>query len=197
MPEKLVWQHTIALLLGGASRRMGRPKQDMVGPDGRTMLQMALDTARGIGRRVIVSGPAGLVEGVGHVADEREDCGPLAGIEAVLNSGIDDCYLFMPCDMPGLTVDILHRLVEGIGTSQAAVFIHPDGKSRAMLPLVLRTSTLAHLQGNIESGNRSVHGFLEAIHVAGIELGPDEGDVLVNINNQSDWQNYSEATIRP
>ena len=196
MPEEPVWKHTIALLSGGGSRRMGEPKQDMTGPDGRTMLEMAIDTARGVGDRIVVSGPSDAGSDLPVVADERVDSGPLAGIEAVLKSGIDDCYLFMPCDMPGLTIDILKRLVNGLGRSQAAVLMHPGTGTRANLPLVLGQSSLMPLEETLESGIRSIHRFLDELDVAEIHLEADDEKKLVNINNPSDWRSYVESMIR-
>ena len=39
-PDAEPWPHTGAVLAGGAGRRMGRSKHDLVLPDGRTMLEV-------------------------------------------------------------------------------------------------------------------------------------------------------------
>ncbi len=174
---------------------MGTPKQSLKGPDGRTMLDMVLDTARGIASRILVSGPSGLIPHLPHVPDERDDFGPLAGIEAVLKSGLDDLYLFVPCDMPGLTHDALRRLINGLDQSQACLFVHPERHARAMLPLMLRASSLNHLKTFIESGARSLHRFLEDLDVDEVRLESSEAVFLVNINSPSDWKDYLASII--
>lgn len=195
MPEEPTWPHTIVLLAGGASRRMGQPKHDLKAPDGRTMLTMAFDTANQIGNRVIVSGPSDLLPEIPHVLDERMDAGPMAGIEAVLKSGIDDCYLFMPCDMPGLNPSVIRRLLDGLGQAQAAILSDPENENRAVLPLVLRRSTLPHLQMTIESRARSIHRFLENLEVNEIAIDAKGTPVLLNINSPSDWNDYLQSMI--
>tara|TARA_Y100000589_G_scaffold202724_1_gene191227 strand:+ start:3175 stop:3705 length:531 start_codon:yes stop_codon:yes gene_type:complete len=174
---------------------MGRSKHDLEGSDGRTMLAMAFDTAHQVGQRVLISGPSDLMPELPHVLDERVDAGPVAGIEATLKSGNDECYLFMPCDMPGLNPDVLRHLVDGLDQASAAIFEHSDDRGRAVLPLVLRTSTLTHLQTVIQSGARSIHHFLEDLDVNEVPLKGDKCSILININNPSEWNDYLQSMI--
>ena len=45
-----MWQHTVAILIGGQSKRMGSPKHLVELPNGKTMLDMMLEFASTVGK---------------------------------------------------------------------------------------------------------------------------------------------------
>ena len=51
-----MWSHTIAILIGGQSSRMGMPKHEVVLPNGQTMLDMMISFAEKSASRVVVVG---------------------------------------------------------------------------------------------------------------------------------------------
>ena len=108
MPEK--WPHTGAVLAGGAGRRMGRRKDSLALPDGRTMLAVVHSVLREVCQRVVVVGDA--ETDLPRIEDLRPGQGPLGGIEALLATGDDTQYLVGPCDLPLITPSVLRRLTE-------------------------------------------------------------------------------------
>lgn len=169
---------------------MGSDKLAMQDPDGRTLLEVALQCAMDTAPRVIVSGPQEVLPELDHVTDRHPDAGPLEGIASVLESGIDDRYLFLPCDMPCLRPTMLHRLVCGLNTSDAAVFEQGERAVRPVLPLALRSSTAATIQRVMEQGTRSIHGLLETVDPAVLPLLESENGCLFNINTPEEWDEY-------
>jgi molybdopterin-guanine dinucleotide biosynthesis protein A len=105
-----------AVLSGGLSTRMGMPKDRIVMSDGRLMIQHVIDTLLLVCNEVLVAGPKVPLsleenERVSFVKDANPGQGPLAGIEAVLSTGIAKGYLIAACDQPLLKEDLLRKLI--------------------------------------------------------------------------------------
>jgi len=183
---------TAAILVGGSSRRMGRPKHDLVLDDGRTMIDFVLEACRCVTDRIVVSGPGDILPDLPHIADRRDGAGPLAGLEAILASGLDERYLLVPCDMPGLRGDDLSRLTECDG--DIVVFeSESDGMPRS-LPAVFHTRVATDLTERIESEDRSLHGFIDRHGPETVPAPP--GDRLFNINDIDDLKAWNASRDR-
>lgn len=169
---------------------MGVPKHDLRGPDGRTLAELAMACAQAVASRVIVSGDDRILPGLDHVADQRIDAGPLGGIEAVLESGRDERYLFIPCDMPRLVPQILHKLATGLDDAEAVTFAQAGDEVRPVLPLALKASTRTTLRQIIERGDHSIHALLAALDAHAVPLEARDRMMLVNINTPEDWSDY-------
>ena len=102
------------VLIGGASRRMGRPKH-LIEKDGRTWLERSVELLRPLVERVVISG-------AGEVPESLADClrlpdppgatGPLAGLLAVTRWAPRSSWLVAACDMPDLSAGALAWLLE-------------------------------------------------------------------------------------
>ena len=183
-----LWPHTIVILTGGQSRRMGFAKHELLRPDGTSLIELALDCATRAGKEVIVAGPEAVLPELKHVIDDGG--GPLAGIVATLESGIDEQYLFMPCDMPALTPELLLQLAHGLGDHDAAILRNPRSRKQAMLPLALQARTLPRARAAAEGTKRSIYSFLANIDSIDLRITDDEASRMLNINHPVDWDNY-------
>ena len=175
------WTHTGAILCGGSSSRMGAPKHGLKLPDGRTMIQTIFDTMGEVSSRIVILGPKDILPEITHVHDLREDQGPLAGIEALLASDLDEQYLVVPCDVPLITADLLRRLMIE-SDAMATAFRIEGSDSPESLPL--RISALAHIEASrhLDSGNRSLHRLLSEVSTQTVMLSLPEANTLQNIN---------------
>lgn len=103
-----------AILAGGHSRRMGRPKEGVVLWDGRPMIEHVVDAMQAVCRQVVI---VGACRGwtpeppIIRLDDRQPDRGPLGGIETLLASGLASRYLVVGCDQPLLTPEMLRLLV--------------------------------------------------------------------------------------
>ena len=170
-----------AVLMGGGSRRMGSPKQH-VEIDGVPMGQRVITIARDSGFHVVISGPNEAMPGMPHIADlaTHAEHGPLAGIEAVLASGLAARWLILPCDMPRLTAASLTQLL-ALHVDIAAFADPTNHTTPLQLPLLIREAMLDPISRYLDSGRRSIGGWL-AEHT--ITLAPPlESSEAENINS--------------
>ncbi len=118
------------------------------------------------------------------VADTLPDyAGPLAGIVAALDIVSTPLLFACPGDGPNLPGDIVSRLTDGLNSGAAAV-AH-DGQRRQPLYLLLRADCRPSLKRYLESGQRSVHGWLETLDTREVCIG--EADAFRNINDPTDF----------
>lgn len=116
LKSKRVKPIVAGVLSGGLSSRMGKPKDRIILPDGRTMIQRVIDVLLGFCNEVIVAGPAlpdALIEDerLHFVKDNFSGSGPLAGIEAILSTGLAKGYLIAACDQPMIKEETLRLLL--------------------------------------------------------------------------------------
>jgi len=101
------------VLVGGASRRMGRDKA-LLPLGGVTMVEEIASRVRSVAGNVTLIGSP---EKYGHLglpvaADEIENCGPLGGLYTALRRTDADWNVLLACDMPHVTEAFLRQLVE-------------------------------------------------------------------------------------
>lgn len=181
------------ILAGGASRRFGSEKA-AARLGGVALLAHAHRRLAPHCRRVGVSAPrlsqaAQLAIGLGAtlVRDPpNAPRGPLSGIAAGLawtqREG-EDLMLVVPCDTPLLPEDLAMRLLDAIGTRQAAVARTADG----LQPLcaLWRTTLLEPLLAALAHGEHPPvrHLLLEA---AAVEVSFDDARAFANLNTPQD-----------
>lgn len=170
---------------------MGRPKETLELPGGRTMIQAVLEAMAALGARVVVVGrnaPVPGVEGLAHVADRRPGQGPLGGIEALLASGLDAQYLVCPCDLPLVTPALLARLVGAAGPDPASAF-HVRGEAEPRpLPIRIGAEALPAVRRLLDQGTRAVHALLREIGAEAVPLTATEAALLAPVNTPADYR---------
>ena len=101
------------ILIGGASRRMGRPKQTLRF-EGRSLLHRVIDTLAPEVDEVVLLGGGQLppeAEGLRRLEDWAPWRGPLAGVAAALHDEAGAAWLITAVDMPCLSVAALEWLL--------------------------------------------------------------------------------------
>src|SRR5437667_79566 len=104
-----------AILAGGKSSRMGQGKGGVVLADGQPMLEHVAAPLREVTPQLVILG-----DGAGYIGPLLNDAaiipdrfpgeGPLAGLHALLSSGLAENYLVVSCDQALLTPELLRRL---------------------------------------------------------------------------------------
>ena len=195
--EAPTWPHTGVILAGGQSRRMGQPKEGVVLWDGRPMIAHIIDVLRAVCRRVVVVGECrGFVfpssGDISQLSDVHPGQGPLAGIETMLASGLDDRYLIIACDQPLLTSSLLHLLTRR-PAPVPRVFRAAPGQPLCPFPGVYPTGWLPAVQDALARDARSVCRLLVETSCMLIPLPSTERFRLQSLNTPDEvaacWSN--------
>jgi molybdopterin-guanine dinucleotide biosynthesis protein A len=125
------------VLVGGRSRRMGRPKQ-LVEIGDVAMIEHVVGALRGEVDEVVLLGagpvPATL-EGLTRVADADGCRGPMAGILGAMRAVPDARWVVAPCDLPLLRPEAVRWLVGARRPETWAVFPSIEGFIEPLLAL--------------------------------------------------------------
>ncbi len=119
------------ILVGGASRRMGRDKALLPLGEATMVEQIAARVRCAAGSVTLIGSP----EKYGHlglavVADEIENCGPLGGLLTALHITGADWNLLVACDMPNVSEAFLTELLDAAEQSDADCIVPEiDGRS--------------------------------------------------------------------
>lgn len=167
-------QHHVraAILAGGASSRMGRPKATIV-LGGLTLLQRVAvaATTAGLGEPVVIGGDPVWADGLRWVADERPGEGPLAGLLGAF-SAIDTSatgLMLLACDLLNPDPLALRTLVERFGAGQdhdpPVDAVIPVAPRREVLHAVYHRRLAEPLCAAYDRGERSIDRALRGAHV--------------------------------
>jgi molybdopterin-guanine dinucleotide biosynthesis protein A len=174
-----------ALLVGGASRRMGSDKAHMQigGEAAAVVLSRRLAT---LFEEVLLVGgdpPAGAVGR--RVADPDGPRSALRGLVAALDAANSPRVVVLATDVPAVTPDLLLALV---GAPEAdAVVPRTDAGAEPLCALYRREPVLAEARRRLDGGELALHALLGALDVTWLEgadlaaLDPD-GTALANLN---------------
>lgn len=163
----------MAILAGGLSRRMGRDKA--FEPFGQSTLLGEVQ-ATAVGTQL----PLRVIR---H--DLIPNLGPLGGVHTAFKTTVWDLILFLSCDMPLITLDLLETLLDCRRPDRPAAFISHGGAIG--FPFWLRRAVVPILETQIEAGRLSLRGLAEAAgaHLLRVE---GESEAFINVNTLSDLE---------
>jgi len=116
--------------------------------------------------------------------DLRSGLGPLAGIEAALDSGRGELNLVLACDMPGLERDWLSRLLSQARRTNALCLACRD-ESGMLHPLcaVYRSACLPFVRRALDARRLKLLDLLGELDAASLEI-PHK---ISNLNTPREW----------
>lgn len=174
----------IRILAGGLSKRMGRDKSRLrLGNI--TMLSHIRKTAETTGLPVRVIR-----------RDFVPKCGPLGGIYTALKTTEADSILFLACDMPLVTTELiqftLQRAAEAATSYFArrphlhsALFVRSCG--RAGFPFILSREAIETVDRQIQLGDYSLQGLAKSLRATILTVSRTWSQQLFNVNDSKDW----------
>ncbi len=190
------WHHTGAILTGGRSSRMGKDKAGIMLRDGRTMIEYVYDALASVCRQVVLAGHSmGLpdrMKDITIVQDRWKDSGPLAGMEALLSTGMDNEYLVAACDLPFINTELLKLLLSD--TVSPPVIFKPVGDAHAV-PLVLRITVQEYdeVLKALTSRRLRINDLMLALHPSIITVPPELSSCLKNVNTPEELNTINRA----
>ncbi len=180
---------TGVLLLGGRSRRFGSDKT-RASLGGTPLAGHAHRALSEVCSRVLLSvskhsshSSAGELSGC-LLFDDVPDRGPLGGILTAFSVSTEPYLVILAGDLPRIRSATLSRMVMRF---ESGVLIARNEQSGRVQPLcgIWSHEVTGQLEEYLESGHRSVLGFLDGIETQEFDLPPEE---LININRPGDLE---------
>jgi molybdenum cofactor guanylyltransferase len=190
-----------AVLAGGASRRMGRDKALVSGPDGRPLALVGVDALRAAGAEeiVVVGGDEVALRALGlpWIADLHPGEGPLGGIVTAFAHTTAELVVVLACDMPGVGPRVPAALVEAlVAAPDAGVAVALVGEREQPLTACWRrSSALGPLRAAFDAGERAPRHVLPGLEV--VRVGGLPSLQLVDVDSPDDLRRYAEPLLRP
>lgn len=171
------------VLAGGKSTRMGQDK-GLFRLGNRPFVQIAADLLATQCRRVFLLAPENRYHflGLPAIPDRFDGGGPLVAIASGLQQSDAELNLFLPCDMPFLTVDVLVRI---ISMAQGVDAVVPSDEKGRWSPLsaAYRRRCLPTIEDQLAKGNFKVDGFFPNVTVGALPIADYPERTFVNINS--------------
>jgi len=187
-----------ALLLGGASRRMGCDKATLSLRGVPLATHLARLLAPLFGELLLVGGAPPADTPGRRVTDPEAPPCALRGLVGALEAAATERVLLVATDLPALSADLLLALVALPG-ADAVVPRAPDGRLQPLCALYRREATLAMAHRNLAGGRLRLGALMEALTLRVLEgedlLRVDPGGrALTNVNTPEQWRALLGAT---
>lgn len=182
------------ILAGGEGRRMGGADKGWLDYRGRPLIAHVIDRLQPQTGRIVISANRNHERYAGFgfpvVSDTRTGySGPLAGIEAALARVETDWALIVPCDVPGLPVDLVARLGASITDDRPAAVACSEGRRHAVL--LCRRTVRIQVSELLDHDERRFGKLVEALAAAEVDFAvlPDGGSPFSNVNTPAELGN--------
>jgi molybdopterin-guanine dinucleotide biosynthesis protein A len=169
---------SICILAGGLSRRMGHDKARL-SLGARTLLAQVRATAKR------TDWPVRLVR-----RDLVLRCGPLGGIYTGLKTSRAEAELFLACDMPFVSLELMLALGDAFQAHRRPIFAAARG--RAGFPCLIPASALNRVTRQLNGQVLSLQALAQALRARRLCLRGRAAEQLFNINTPQDWRRAQE-----
>jgi molybdopterin-guanine dinucleotide biosynthesis protein A len=179
------------ILAGGASRRMGTDKSQLL-LDGQTLAQRIADVLLKVASTVTIVGRETANSQLTCVEDVYPEWGALGGLHAALSACNTDWAFVVACDMPFISEALVLRLESLRGDFEAVAPVQPDGRPQPLCSLYRVSPCLATAEKLIQSGERKPVTLLQSVRTRWVyfaELNdlPDAASFFDNMNTPEDY----------
>lgn len=179
-----------AVLCGGVSRRMGRDKATL--PLGaHSFLTALLEELRAYPEILISASELTAYNqfGVPVIADRYPNCGPMAGLHAVLTACKSDALLSVPCDLPLFSAELGQFLCASLHDGDDAVIVQTRDGGYHPLCGVYRKRVSAVMEACLQNGVYKVQRAFASMSVRVVSLQdtPFPDDLLLNVNTPREY----------
>jgi molybdopterin-guanine dinucleotide biosynthesis protein A len=187
-----------AVLAGGASSRMGRPKAALAYGAG-TLLEFQTRRLAETFDEVLVVAKEAPAFGVGParvVLDRTPEAAAIHGLARALEETRDRIFV-LAVDLPALTPAVARRIAErSLSTEALAVVPRADGRLQP-LAAVWRRAALPEVERRVARGQRSLRDLAAAVGAEILEEAEwrdadPSGSAFANLNTLEEWEAHRE-----
>lgn len=115
--------------------------------------------------------------------DRVARCGPLGGVWTAFQRSRADRLVFLSCDMPFVTPDLIHEVAERPG--RAAFVTTAEG---AGFPFALDRKCLPTVEQMLEEQRFALRALARALRAISLSVRDSRRGELLNVNTDSDYQ---------
>lgn len=175
------------ILAGGEGRRVGGADKGLLDYQGKPLIAHVVEQLAPQVDTLLISANRNLDDyldfGYPVVTDaSAERLGPLAGIAAGLRACETPWLVACPCDCPHLPLDLVARLLDGIGQARLAIAITSEGTQPTFM--LCHLDRLPALDAWLAAGERKVMGWCR--NQGAVEVGFPAADAFRNFNTSAD-----------
>jgi molybdopterin-guanine dinucleotide biosynthesis protein A len=179
------------ILAGGASRRMGTDKAQLL-LDGETFTARIARTLQKFATRVTVVGQHSEYNGLTTIDDVFPEWGALGGLHAALNGCESKWAAVVACDLPFVTVELFVRMADLRNGFDAIIPVQGDGIPQPLCGLYRTIPCLKEAERLIHAGKRRPLDLLQAVNTRWVEFAEFNNlehaeAFFVNINTPEDY----------
>ena len=111
-------------------------------------------------------------------------CGPVGGVFSGLSTGREQAFIFLSCDMPFVSTDLLRALLKKSNEGRAAVFC---ASSVALgFPFILPRDALRVVERQLKKADYSLQRLARLLRSKTLRLSPAQEWEIFNINTPRD-----------
>ncbi|HZI49351.1 MAG TPA: molybdenum cofactor guanylyltransferase [Pyrinomonadaceae bacterium] len=187
------------ILVGGASRRMGRDKALLEFGGQRLLERIALELS-GIASAVALVGARQPYSSLKNVPDVHQQWGALGGIHAGLAAAKTDWAAVVACDLPFVTRALFERLSTFVNTTtEAVVPIQADGRPQPVCALYRAAACLPEIEKLVAGGEHMPRALLANVRTRFVAFPevcdlPGAESFFFNVNTPEDLK-QAEAIL--
>jgi len=186
------------ILAGGKSRRMGQNKA-LINIGGRPLVEIMANRVSPLADEVFISANnPELFDFLPFpvVPDLCPEQGPLSGLHAVMKGHIYTLYITLACDLPGIPVSLVRRMLDVSEGFDAVIPRTRDGLAHPLSAVYRRTCLPVIEEALRKKANKVIDAFPgDGLRVRWMDPGDGEfmdGD-LVNINTPEDLLRFQSG----
>ena len=181
------------ILVGGASRRMGRDKA-VLDFGGQPLLERIAGELSAIASAVSLVGARQPYSSFKNVPDVHQHWGALGGIHAALMAAKTRWAAVVACDLPFVTSELFERLATFANhTVDTVVPVQPDGRPQPVCALYRRTTCLPEIEKLVATGEHTPRALLANVRTRYVKFPeirdlPEAEHFFFNVNTPAELQ---------
>jgi glutamate dehydrogenase (NADP+)/cyclic pyranopterin phosphate synthase/molybdopterin-guanine dinucleotide biosynthesis protein A len=183
------------VLMGGKSRRMGRPKQTLE-HGAKTLSEIAVDAVRAEVSQVVIAGSAAVPDSLRDVKklpDPPGISGPLAGILAAMRWSPDSAWVVAACDMPRVSDKAISWLLAQRRPGRWAVLPRSRAGQVEALLAVYEPMARPLLEAQVAAGRWGPRHLAENGRVSCPQVPPELEAAWMDVNTQAELRKSLES----
>lgn len=187
----------VAILAGGLSSRMGTPKEDLLlqsADRDATFLQHICEEVKDFPYRYLSENTekSHEIDGFVSIQDKIDRIGPLGGIYSVLLQAEVGGVLFLACDMPAFTREVVNAFLDKWDHHSVCIAV-VDGKRQPLVGIYTK-ECIPFIERQIGSGCYKLGILLDTVNCKHVDMS-EYREAFLNVNTERDYAALNSQSI--